>query len=161
MDMRMPVMNGIEATKIIKNEFPDGNIKVVAITASVFKHQVENLEEVGCDDFIFKPVKIDLLFECISKHLEVEFEYEVDETSKEELSVDVELDFSQLKLPKDLYIQLKKGAESYNLTESLLAIAEIEKLDGDNRLLGKLLRKSAERFNLEKINEIVKKINPK
>jgi signal transduction histidine kinase/CheY-like chemotaxis protein len=158
MDMRMPVMNGIDATKIVKEEFSDGNVKVVAITASVFKHQIDNLGEVGCDDFLFKPLRIDRLFECISKLLEVEFEYEEEPTLQEDSLVEDELDFSEICLPKELYMKLKNGAESYNLTDSIAAIAEIEQLEGSARTLGKFLKKYAEEFKLDKILETVEKI---
>lgn len=159
MDMRMPVMNGIDATKIIKEEFPNGSVKVVAITASVFKHQIESLGDVGCDDFIFKPIRIDRLFECISKLLNVEFENEEEEINQKASLVEYKFDFSQVILPGELYERLKDAAKSYSFTESLVVISDIERLKGDAHTFGKLLRKYAEEFNLEKVLELTEKIN--
>ncbi len=159
MDMRMPVMNGIEATKIIKKEFGDKDLKIVAITASVFKHQIETLGEVGCDDFIFKPLRIDRVYECIAKLLDVEFEYEEDRDAGEEPFVEEEFDFSKFSIPENFYLRLKKAAEFYNLTDTMSVIKDIEDLGESGRKLGSFLKKKAEEFDLEKILKIVEKIN--
>ncbi len=158
MDMRMPVMNGIEATKIIKNEFPEGSIKVVAITASVFKHQIDNLGDVGCDEFIFKPLRIELVYECITKLLGIDFEYE-ENTGKKESSNEEDIDFSQFSLPKELFTRLKESADTFNLTDSVAVISEIENLKGNYSGLGKVLREYLEGFEMEKILSALEKVN--
>jgi PAS domain S-box-containing protein len=54
MDVRMPVMNGFEATRIIKSEFP--NLPVVIQTAYAMKGDMEKAFQAGCDDYLSKPV---------------------------------------------------------------------------------------------------------
>ncbi len=65
MDLKMPVMNGYEATKEIKKLYP--NIRVIAQTAYSSKEEREKAMIVGCDDFISKPITKDSLFNIINK----------------------------------------------------------------------------------------------
>ena len=54
MDIKMPVMTGLEATKLIKAKYPD--LPVVALTANAFDSDRQAAMEAGCDDFLAKPV---------------------------------------------------------------------------------------------------------
>ena len=54
MDMKMPVMDGLEATRIIKERHPE--MPVVALTANAFDSDRRLAREAGCDDFLSKPV---------------------------------------------------------------------------------------------------------
>ncbi len=54
MDIKMPVMDGLEATKAIKEKHPD--LPVVALTANAFDSDRQLAVEAGCDDFLAKPV---------------------------------------------------------------------------------------------------------
>ncbi len=57
MDIRMPVMNGLEATKIIKSEGPNAETPVIAMTAVDTKGDEMVCFEAGCDGYIAKPIK--------------------------------------------------------------------------------------------------------
>ncbi|HEY9631841.1 MAG TPA: response regulator [Coleofasciculaceae cyanobacterium] len=81
MDIRMPVMDGYEATRRIK-QAPGGRATVViALTASAFEEQREAILEAGCDDFVRKPFQSDVLYEKIALYLDVRYLYEVDHQS--------------------------------------------------------------------------------
>lgn len=54
MDMKMPVMDGVEATKIIKEKKP--NLPIVALTANAFESDRQTMMDAGCDEFLSKPV---------------------------------------------------------------------------------------------------------
>ena len=58
MDIKMPVMDGLEATKAIKEIKPE--LPVVALTANAFDSDRQLAVEAGCDDFLAKPVSSDL-----------------------------------------------------------------------------------------------------
>lgn len=69
MDMQMPIMDGIEATRSIR-QLPDKNrIPIVAMTANAFLEDKNRCLEAGMDDFIAKPFKPELLFEALLKWL--------------------------------------------------------------------------------------------
>ncbi len=67
MDVRMPVMDGFEATKIIKSEFPD--LPVIIQTAFAMKGDEEKAIQAGCDAYISKPIPLDVLKRQINLHI--------------------------------------------------------------------------------------------
>lgn len=76
MDMRMPVMNGVEATRQIKANVETQSTIVIALTASAFEEQRRAFLTVGCDDFLSKPFQRATLFAKISQYLGVRYQYE-------------------------------------------------------------------------------------
>jgi CheY-like chemotaxis protein len=67
MDIKMPEMNGIEATQAIKSFRKD--VKIVAQTAFAMEEDKRNCEAVGCDGFLAKPIKLDVLISTIARNL--------------------------------------------------------------------------------------------
>ena len=65
MDIKMPIMDGLEATKAIKEKFPD--LPIIALTANAFDSDRQLALEAGCNDFISKPVSSDLCLQTIKK----------------------------------------------------------------------------------------------
>jgi PAS domain S-box-containing protein len=76
MDMGMPVMNGHEATKLIKATAQGQETVVIALTASAFEDERAVIVSEGCDDFISKPFRENEIFERLAKHLGVRYLYE-------------------------------------------------------------------------------------
>jgi CheY-like chemotaxis protein len=75
MDMRMPVMDGYEATRRIK-AMPDGKrTPIIALTASAFEEDRKAIMATGCDGFVRKPIKEHELFDSIKQLLRVRFHY--------------------------------------------------------------------------------------
>ncbi|MEP4191422.1 MAG: response regulator, partial [Sneathiella sp.] len=57
MDIQMPVMNGIEATKAIRRQIPDTEIlPIYALTANAFKNQMDEYEAAGMQGTLTKPI---------------------------------------------------------------------------------------------------------
>jgi CheY-like chemotaxis protein len=68
MDLSMPVMDGLEATKQIKEFNP--NVPIIAQTAYAMEADREQTFEAGCDDYISKPIRRNILLELLYKYLE-------------------------------------------------------------------------------------------
>ncbi|MCE2570187.1 PAS domain-containing hybrid sensor histidine kinase/response regulator [Motilimonas eburnea] len=81
MDRRMPVLDGLEATKKIRRLSTNGGkkVKIIALTASVFKDEKHEMLLAGMDDFICKPYRPNQLFQCLKQHLTLEFSYNKDQ----------------------------------------------------------------------------------
>ena len=67
MDIKMPVMDGLEATKAIKEKHP--NLPIVALTANAFDSDRQLALDAGCNDFLSKPVSSDLCIKTIRKFI--------------------------------------------------------------------------------------------
>jgi len=67
MDMRMPVMDGYEATQKIRSQ--NSGIKIIATTAYAITGDREKCIDAGCDYYLAKPIRIDLLIERIGYFL--------------------------------------------------------------------------------------------
>lgn len=68
MDIKMPEMNGLEATKIIKEKRPD--LPVMAVTSHALMADSKKAFDAGCDDYLSKPFKAAFLLEKIEQLLE-------------------------------------------------------------------------------------------
>jgi CheY-like chemotaxis protein len=76
MDMRMPVMDGYDATKYIKAQANGQDTVIIALTASAFEEERSVALEAGCDDFVRKPFSQEVIFEKIALYLGVRYTYE-------------------------------------------------------------------------------------
>ncbi len=68
MDMQMPVMNGIEATKTLRGSGYTGTI--IALTANATPEDRSRCLQAGCDGYLSKPIDRDKFFTALSQHLE-------------------------------------------------------------------------------------------
>ena len=67
MDIKMPVMDGLEATKKIKEAHP--SLPIIALTANAFDSDRQMAFDAGCDEFLSKPISSDLCLKTIAKVL--------------------------------------------------------------------------------------------
>lgn len=67
MDLKMPIQNGLDATREIKALYPD--LPVIAVTANAFDSDRIQAVEAGCDDFLAKPVSTDKCLQVIAKYI--------------------------------------------------------------------------------------------
>lgn len=97
MDIRMPVLDGIEATEIIRKSL-SYQPKIAALTASVLTESLKRFSEKGFDAVLTKPfVKADL-FETIGELLDIQYEYGVPTNIPQEVVITIEeINFDELK----------------------------------------------------------------
>ncbi|MCR4959805.1 MAG: response regulator [Prevotella sp.] len=67
MDLKMPLMDGLEATTIIKKVLP--SLPVIALTANVFDVDRQNAIAAGCDGFLAKPIYREQCLEAIQQYI--------------------------------------------------------------------------------------------
>jgi CheY-like chemotaxis protein len=76
MDMIMPVMDGYQATQQIKQTPKGRETIIIALTADAFEEQREAILRAGCDDFLPKPFKREVLLEKMAHYLGVHYLYD-------------------------------------------------------------------------------------
>lgn len=80
MDIRMPLLDGMQATRAIR-ALPGGEaLPIVALTASVFAEDQPQILAAGCNEVLYKPIDITGLLHGIARHLPVLFRYETPES---------------------------------------------------------------------------------
>jgi CheY-like chemotaxis protein len=125
MDMRMPVMDGYEATKFIKSHVKGNATAVIALTASVLEEEKAIVLSAGCDDFLRKPFKETMIFEALTKHLGVQFIYENTTNDNSEI-MESSLSSAQLQImPQTWLIRLAEAALEADSKQVLTLIQEI------------------------------------
>ncbi|MEL6553155.1 MAG: PAS domain S-box protein [Cyanobacteria bacterium J06621_11] len=77
MDIRMPVMSGEEAALRIKSLDRDRTTRIVALTANAFDDDRTAALTSGCDDFVSKPIRPNIIFDKVAQHLGVQYQYAI------------------------------------------------------------------------------------
>jgi CheY-like chemotaxis protein/anti-sigma regulatory factor (Ser/Thr protein kinase) len=148
MDRRMPVMDGVEATRRIRR-LPGGqDVKIVAVTASVFKEQQQELFDAGMDDLVRKPYRFNEIYDCMARHLGAKYVYRQaapGAAAGQGAEAAAELTPAMLAaLPEDVRQQLHDALVSLDADRIAASIAEIGKT---NPNLARTLKRLAENFD--------------
>lgn len=108
MDMRMPVMDGYEATRRIR-ALPGGHeVKIAALTASAFREDRDDIIAAGCDDVLSKPLDEEQLFSAMERLLGLHYRYAEQSTVPVVASVS---GADLARLPTDLRQELSRAAQ--------------------------------------------------
>ena len=152
MDMRMPVMDGYEATKYIKSTTKGNATAVIALTASVLEEEKAIVLSAGCDDFLRKPFKEQTIFETLSQYLGVTYIYEQSE-SCEGSSQNQRLTVDHLRvMPHSWLVRLSNAVLEANTEITMALLQEIP--DSDVFLVTKLTQ-LVRQFQFEKIFDLI------
>lgn len=129
MDMRMPIMDGYEATRQIKKQPQGQKIVILALTATAFEEQRSSILAVGCDDFIRKPFQEQTIFDKMAEHLGVKYVYEdlfESDAERESHSPRVPLTFQDLQvMPSEWLKSLYQAAIAVDADSLVQAISQI------------------------------------
>ena len=68
-DVQVPVMDGLEATRILKADATTGNIPILALTSYAMKGDKERILKAGCDGYLAKPLDIKELLKTVTEYL--------------------------------------------------------------------------------------------
>ncbi|KAM3091419.1 ATP-binding protein [Phormidesmis sp. 146-35] len=123
MDLRMPVLNGFEATRQIKaagNQAP----VIIALTGSAFEEDRLTAMALGFDDFVRKPIQTTTVFEKIAEHLGVQYLYTDEQNNQSSPSHSLTAaDLAEM--PIDWINQLHQAALRINTKQVLQLIEQI------------------------------------
>ncbi len=154
MDIRMPVMDGYEATKYIKSSVKGIATTVIAVTASVLEEEKAIVLSAGCDDFVRKPFTENMIFEMLTKHLDVQYIYEEPAIPDSIASLSPET-----LIPTDLEIMSAKWrSQLYRATiegDSNRMIQLIQEIPLTSSPLAKALEKLTCQFEFEQIIKLL------
>jgi len=152
MDIQMPVMDGYEATKIIKNDISEqvSKVPVIAMTAYTSKNDIKRAINAGMDDYIFKPFKPVEVYKLLKKYGKI---------SKENNNKVPEIIEKQIKSESKKYIDLK-FIRGETMNESSILALLIESFINDIDEFLEILDKGFKSKNWRLLHEATHKIKP-
>jgi PAS domain S-box-containing protein len=155
LDMRMPVMNGHEATRRIKATTKGQATVIIALTATAFEEDRERILSEGCDDFVRKPFREEEIFYKLAKHLGVLFVYEEQAPPATAQPTDAVVPLADVltpaalaALPTGWVANLQQATIKADLN---LILALIDQIHGQNPTLADALADLARNFEYKKI----------
>lgn len=145
MDIRMPELDGIAATREIRALSGGCQVKIVALTASVFRQEQDSVMAAGLDDLVRKPYRPQEIYDCLARHLGVSYVHASTPATAVEHAHNTALQPKALaSLPEALRAEL--GAALVSL-DSALIMELTDRIALQNPLLGEVLAEHADQFN--------------
>ncbi|HEY9296781.1 MAG TPA: ATP-binding protein [Phormidium sp.] len=161
-DLVMPVLDGFEMMRRIRNLPHYKEVAIIASSASVFATDKHKSLEGGANDFLGKPVQAEELFDILQKYLEIEWIYE--EEKQEEIST-ISLDSARPSLsestsliappPEEIEILFELAMRG-NVKGIVERTEHLEKLDKQFVSFAIELRQLAQGYQVKKIKEFIK-----
>jgi PAS domain S-box-containing protein len=127
MDIRMPVLDGYEATRRIRAEGKARETIIIALTASSFEEERADILSAGCDDLLRKPFLENDMFALMQKHLDVRFVYE--EEPGRVQPPPAEMNEALSRLPSPLQDTLERALVELDTDGLRAAITEVRTCD--------------------------------
>jgi CheY-like chemotaxis protein len=148
MDIRMPVMDGYEATVRIRRLSGGDEVKIVALTASAFKEQREKILETGCDDVVHKPYQAHEIFDAMARQLGVKYRYEKEGEETAVVSPTRLSSQMLMKLSPELRHELYKSARLLDDKRVIEVVDQIQVIDSGTAAA---LRQMTENFAFDQV----------
>ena len=157
MDVRLPILDGLSATRLIKQmENPP---IIIALTANAFDEDRDLALRAGCDDFVHKPYREASIFEKMALHLEVQYQYQDKVTQTSTMST---LNVDHLaQMPHPWLVQLHQATN--NLDQHGVELL-LDELDESAQPLQEVLRRLVHEFRYDEIlavtNPLISLLSP-
>ncbi|MEM1253484.1 MAG: DAHL domain-containing protein [Cyanobacteria bacterium P01_H01_bin.21] len=145
MDLRMPVMDGYQATQRIKAS--EYSPVIIALTGSAFEQERHLALDAGCDDFVSKPFRTETIFEKMTTFLGVRYLYQEPEPAAHIVSIPTTATDLQV-MPAEWIERLHQAATRVNGKEIYRLLAEIPP---EHRRLANYLGQLVDNFHFEAI----------
>jgi CheY-like chemotaxis protein len=138
MDLRMPVMGGVEALKKIREEEEINQIPIIALTASGMKEERERILAEGFDSYLRKPIQKNVLFQEFTKYLKYhsDDEVDIDVEEKHEETHQIEGDIDPILIAQTVTILNETYMPMWLATKENLFFDDIEKFATELKTLG-------------------------
>ena len=150
LDLRMPVMNGIEAVTYIRKDRNFRDNVIIAVSASAYADDQRRSLEAGCNDFLVKPILFEDLLDLLQKYLPLEWIYDEQETSALPRDSEVAPSSSLLTLSEEDKDALLKYASTGRVKPLL---EYLDTLEAEYQPATEEIRQLAKRFQLKVIVE--------
>jgi signal transduction histidine kinase/CheY-like chemotaxis protein len=150
MDMRMPVMNGYEATRQIKSHPQGKATTIVALTASTLEEEKAVVLAAGCDDFVRKPFREEIIFSKTAQYLGARYIYAQSQTLKNSQAEGVDkLTTTALAAMPEQW--LRELAEAAALINQQLIAQLLKQIPEDHQALATAIQNEVDNFDFDRV----------
>ena len=154
MDLRMPKMDGLEATRRIRRTPGFETVVILAISASSFEHNRKECTDAGADGFLSKPFRINRLLELLRDHLQLDLLYEDEPDSQRKSEGKTEVTAMALP-PQETLSGLLDLAMRGDLNKILVQANNLEKADAQFAPFVMQLKSLAHGYQVKKLCEFL------
>jgi signal transduction histidine kinase/CheY-like chemotaxis protein/sensor domain CHASE-containing protein len=152
LDWLMPGLDGAATARALLRDPSLARPKIVAHTASPLARHRDEAFALGCVEFLAKPFRCERVFECLQRHLGVEFDY-----------AEPSLEFEpprpagplQVSLPDELYSRLAFAAELHSATAIKNCLPELRALGPDAQRLAERVRLLLREYDMDGISRLL------
>ncbi|MCV6637100.1 ATP-binding protein [Candidatus Albibeggiatoa sp. nov. NOAA] len=169
-DLVMPIMDGFEFTRQIKQQPEFAHIPIIVATASIFDPNEKEHFDIECDEFISKPLHADTLLELLQKQLHLVWKYETGQLSHifndeetETKPIEPEsftYDVLSAELSKAQFNQLYNACQRGDVEELLQLAEQLQQTDESLVPIGRKIYTLSSAFELDKLSELVQALTP-
>jgi PAS domain S-box-containing protein len=156
MDIRMPVMDGMEAVRRIRATQAGAATKIIALTAHALEEERRTIMAAGCDDLVRKPFREQEIFDALARHLRLKFMYE--QASPQEGTPEISglaLRPEQLDaLPADLLQDLRQAVVELDTARTRALIELVTERDAS---LGRALNTLATQLDYQRLLKLLER----
>ncbi len=139
MDTLMPGLDGLETTKIIRNELEKKDIPIITLSANVFEDDRQKAYENGANDFLSKPIDEKELIKILQRYLDIEVKFENKADNEDKNLQEINLE----NLSKEFLEKLKEFSLQMD-NSSIENLLDLNDIDDVNK---KYFRKLVEEFD--------------
>ncbi|MFT6757312.1 MAG: signal transduction histidine kinase/DNA-binding response OmpR family regulator [Chitinophagales bacterium] len=165
MDLRMPVMGGLEATRILRADSITATIPIIAISATIQPELHKEVLSAGCNVFVSKPIDINALFEQIAKLLDIEFVVALGDNIVEAAQVtepvEIELTDIEQEQLKALCFEIEQTARMGDVFELRKQIAMLADLMSEEDARVTHLQRLVESFSMDAVRAYCQTLSQK
>ncbi len=162
LDLVMPVLDGFETTRCLRQDPNLQGVVIIATSASILPPDKHLFKEAGCDAFIPKPIDFKLLLEIIKVYLQVEWIYEPISPTTISSQAGMNQDWAEgdsssslVSPPEEELNLLLELAKQGNIARILERATKIERLDSQYLPFARMLRQLAESFQEKKLRQFI------
>lgn len=150
MDMKMPIMDGLESTRQLRKQTKFENIPIIIMSANVFEDQQQAALDSGCNAFVEKPININNFLALLGKLCSLEWIYQTSETTES-----VPMEYPAAAEIEALYNLAKSGKIKAIIDKSESLSADDSKLETFSKKVTQL----AKEFKLQELKEFLESSN--
>jgi len=159
MDVRMPVMDGLEAIRRIRATKAGAVTKIIALTAHALEEERSTIVAAGCDDFVRKPFREQEIFDALARHLLLKFIYEKapgPESTPEAPGLTLRPEQLE-RLPAELLRELRQAVIELDTARTHAIIEQVTERDAS---LGRALNTLATQLGYRRLLKLLERVHP-